>query len=98
MVLIQKYDKNKGKYIYHNDSRIDYKNKKTRMFTFIWYLNDVYEGGETEFINFKIIPERGKLVIFPASFVFPHCGNMPVSDDKYILTGWVYSSHFALYS
>jgi hypothetical protein len=98
VVIIQKYDKNKGKYIYHNDSRIDYTNKKYRVFTFIWYLNDVYEGGETEFINFKIIPEKGKLLIFPASFVFPHCGNMPVSDDKYILTGWVYSSHFASYT
>lgn len=95
IVIIQKYDKNKGKYIYHNDSKIDYKNKKYRMFTFIWYLNDVYEGGETEFINFKIIPEKGKLLIFPATFVFPHSGNMPISDDKYILTGWVYSSHFA---
>jgi len=96
--IIQKYDKNKGKYIYHNDSKIDYTNKKYRMFTFIWYLNDVYEGGETEFINFKIIPEKGKLLIFPATFVFPHCGNMPISDDKYILTGWIYSSHFERFS
>ena len=98
MFIIQKYDKNKGKYIYHNDSKIDYKNKKYRMFTFIWYLNDVYEGGETEFINFKIIPEKGKLLIFPATFVFPHCGNIPISDDKYILTGWIYSSHFEKFS
>jgi hypothetical protein len=98
MFIIQKYDKNKGKYIYHNDSKIDYKNKKYRMFTFIWYLNDVYEGGETEFINFKIIPEKGKLLIFPATFVFPHCGNIPISNDKYILTGWIYSSHFEKFS
>ena len=97
LFIIQKYDKGKGKYIYHNDSMIDYINKKSRIFTFIWYLNDVNEGGETEFINFKIIPEKGKLLVFPASFIFPHCGNMPISDDKYILTGWIYSSQFALF-
>jgi len=95
LFIIQKYDKNKGKYIYHNDSRIDYINKKTRVFTFIWYMNDITEGGETEFINFKIIPEKGKLVIFPANLVYPHCANIPISDDKYIVTGWIYSSHFA---
>ena len=87
--IIQKYERNKGKYIFHNDSRTDYANKKSRIFTYIWYLNDLQEGGETEFVNFKIIPEKGKLVLFPACWTFPHCGNMPISDDKYIITGWV---------
>jgi hypothetical protein len=87
--VIQKYEKNKGKYIFHDDSRIDYTNTKHRIFTYIWYLNDLHEGGETEFINFKIIPEKGKLLLFPACTFFPHCGKMPISDDKYIITGWI---------
>lgn len=91
--IIQKYERNKGKYIFHDDSRIDYANKKCRMFTYIWYLNDLHEGGETEFVNFKIIPEKGKLILFPACWTFPHRGNMPISDDKYIVTGWIYSSN-----
>ena len=91
--IIQKYERNKGKYIFHNDSRIDYVNKKNRLFTYIWYLNDLHEGGETEFVNFKIIPEKGKLILFPACWTFPHRGNMPISDDKYIVTGWIYSSN-----
>ena len=86
---IQKYNKNEGKYIYHNDSSITKDN--VRIITYLWYLNDVEEGGETEFFgNYKIKPKCGKLVIFPACWTFPHCGLIPKSNDKYIVTGWIY--------
>jgi len=89
---IQKYVKSKGRYVYHNDFMIDKKDDKYRVITFIWYLNNVEEGGETEFwTNHMIKPTAGKLVLFPASWTFPHRGKMPISDDKYIITGWVYS-------
>jgi hypothetical protein len=89
---IQKYDKQKGRYIYHHDFVIDEKENKYRVITFIWYLNNVEEGGETEFWkDYKIKPTAGKLVLFPASWTFPHRGKMPISDDKYIITGWVYT-------
>ena len=89
--MMQRYKKNTGRYIYHDDSSIDYKNSKHRVVTYLWYLNTVEEGGETEFWgNYKIKPERGKLLLFPASWTFPHCGKMPISNDKYIITGWVY--------
>jgi hypothetical protein len=91
LFMIQKYQKNKGKYIYHNDSQIE--SSKYRVITFIWYLNDVEEGGETEFWGeYRVKPEKGKLVLFPASWTFPHCGKMPISHDKYIVTGWLYIS------
>jgi hypothetical protein len=87
--MIQKYKKQKGKYIYHNDFSID--DKGYRVITYLWYLNDVEEGGETEFWNdFKIKPEKGKLLLFPAHYAFPHCGKMPISSDKIIITGWLY--------
>lgn len=87
--LIQKYQKNKGKYIYHNDA--SFEDLQYRVITFIWYLNDVEEGGETEFWGkYKVKPEKGKLVLFPATWTFPHCGKMPISNDKYIVTGWLY--------
>ena len=88
---IQKYIKNTGKYIYHDDAHIKWENKSQRVFTYLWYLNNIEEGGETEFWgNRQIKPECGKLLIFPASWTFPHRGKVPVSNDKYILTGWVY--------
>lgn len=89
--MIQKYDQKIGKYTYHNDFRIDYNEKKNRVITFIWYLNNIDEGGETEFFNLKkIIPETGKLLLFPASWLFPHRAITPYSSDKYIITGWFY--------
>lgn len=89
--MIQKYTKNEGKYIYHNDFRIDLAEKKYRVLTFLWYLNTVEEGGETSFgEDFKIKPEMGKLLLFPACWTYPHAGKMPLSSDKYIITGWLY--------
>lgn len=91
---LQKYNKNIGKYIYHNDYICDWKNNKMRQLTFIWYLNDVEEGGETEFWSkYRIKPEAGKLVLFPASWTFPHRANIPISNDKYIITGWLWEQY-----
>jgi hypothetical protein len=89
--MVQRYTKQKGRYIYHNDFRSDWELKKYRVITFLWYLNTVEEGGETEFWGTHTIkPETGKLLLFPASWTFPHRGKMPISDDKYIITGWLY--------
>lgn len=86
-IQVQKYVKNTGKYIYHEDGRI-YENR-ARKITFLWYLNDITDGGETEFQDFKVRPEAGKLILFPALWTYPHRGNVPISDDKYIMTGWL---------
>ena len=89
--LIQRYTKNEGRYTYHDDARIDWKETSYRVLTYIWYLNTVDEGGETEFwATHQVKPSVGKLVIFPATWSYPHRGKMPVSNDKYILTGWIY--------
>jgi hypothetical protein len=89
--LIQKYNKKEGKFLYHEDFSI--LDNIHRVITYIWYLNDVDEGGETEFCgDFKIKPRAGKLVLFPASWCYPHSGFMPISDNKYIITGWLYTT------
>nr|WP_136251336.1 2OG-Fe(II) oxygenase [Ningiella ruwaisensis] len=62
-----------------------------RNLLFMFYLNDVEQGGETEFFyqKKKITPKAGRMVIAPAGFTHTHRGNVPVSNDKYILTSWV---------
>jgi hypothetical protein len=91
--MIQKYEKGCGKYVYHHDGRVDVEKKGNRVITYLWYLNDVTEGGETEFFgNFKIKPEKGKILLFPANWSFPHRGKQPISSHKYIITGWFYES------
>jgi len=90
---IQRYNKNEGKFSYHDDFKVDWVSKSYRVITFIWYLNDVNEGGETEIWDNELIkPEKGKLLLFPASWVYPHRGKIPISNDKYIITGWLYTS------
>lgn len=88
---IQKYKKNDGFYNWHDDHMID-KVLGTRVLTYIWYLNNVEEGGETEFFNGKKIkPKEGTLLFFPFDWSYVHKGNIPLSNDKYICTGWLYS-------
>jgi hypothetical protein len=88
---MQKYLKNQGKYIYHNDFSVDFPEKKYRVITYLWYINTVEEGGETEVLGeTSVKPEAGKLLLFPACWTFPHTGKIPISDDKYIITGWFY--------
>jgi len=55
-----------------------------------FYLNDVEEGGETEFYHqgLKIKPKKGTLVMWPVGFTHIHRGNKPTSNDKYILSAW----------
>jgi len=88
---VQYYKANEGIYEWHTDNVKNnvLKKNQVRFLTFIWYLNDVEVGGETEFLNGKIKPEAGKLLLFPATWTYIHKGNMPVSNDKYIVTGWV---------
>jgi len=90
-LMVQKYTQNLGRYIYHNDFVISPDDKTMRVLTFLWYLNDVSDGGETVFDGkYAIRPKSGTLIIFPSSWVYPHCGKMPKSNDKYIITGWLY--------
>lgn len=90
--MVQKYTQNEGKYIYHHDGRINYEKKCHRVLTYLWYLNDVEEGGETDFYGNQIKPTAGKLLLFPAVWCFPHRGKIPISSDKYIITGWLYAT------
>jgi hypothetical protein len=62
-----------------------------RLLAWAVYLNDVEEGGETEFLyqHKRVKPTKGSLVMFPGSFTHLHRGNPPLSGSKYIITGWV---------
>jgi hypothetical protein len=58
----------------------------------ILLLNDVNEGGETYFIDGKVKPTTGKLLLFPATWTYLHKGDIPRSNSKYIITGWLYNN------
>jgi|TARA_R110000744_G_scaffold253024_1_gene368690 hypothetical protein len=87
---VQRYKKNEGHY---NAWHIETGNfdMSKRLFVFILYLSDVFEGGETELLysGKKTTPRKGKLMIAPSTFPYVHKGHMPLDNDKHILTTWL---------
>jgi hypothetical protein len=86
---ILKYDINNGYSTKHFNLNKD--KKYVKIFNFIWFLNNCENGGEIDFFKkYKIIPEKGKFVIFPTEWFFLFSDNIPKSCDKYIIEGWIY--------
>ena len=62
-----------------------------RYMVFLWYLNDVLEGGETEFcdLGLRIQARQGRLLMFPPYWMFQHAGLPPRSNDKYMISTYL---------
>ena len=84
-IRIKRYRSGVGNFLDHVDVG-DYISAR-RFLVFFVYLNDVKEGGETEFptLDLQVSPECGTILVFPATWTFLHRGNVPISNDKYIL-------------
>ncbi len=87
---LQKTLPTEGYHVWHIEHCKGFANEP-RAFAYSIYLNDVEEGGETEFLHFskRIKPKKGRIIIWPASFPYVHRGNTPLSGEKYILTSWM---------
>lgn len=91
---VQKYDQGVGGYHHwHSETypRAGTVEPLHRVLLHAVYLNDVAEGGETEFFyqKLKVKPKKGALLIAPASWTHTHRGNIPISGDKYFATSWI---------
>lgn len=91
---VQKYDRGSGNYQYWHCEvypMAPHNEQLHRSLLFMYYLNDVTQGGQTEFFYQKkaIAPKAGRMVIAPAYFTHTHRGCVPESNDKYIVTSWV---------
>ena len=86
---IQKTRPGEGYHMWHCEH--DSREHGSRLLLVIVYLNDVEEGGETEFLyqGKRVEAKQGTVVICPSSFTHTHRGNPPLSGDKYIFNGWV---------
>ena len=89
--LVMQYKAGEGFYDWHHDHCVTDLGT-FRAFAFIWYLNDVNKGGETEFFGNKVTPKQGRLLIFPSTWTCMHRALVPESNDKYVVTGWLMSS------
>lgn len=80
-----------GFYRWHHDAKLP---GNSRLLTYILYLNDVEEGcgGTTDFACGKSVqPKAGKLVLFPASWIYYHRGKKVEKGVKYIATSFIWS-------
>ena len=62
-----------------------------RYMVFLWYLNDVEEGGETRFIDLdlNVQARKGRLLMFPPYWMYQHAGMPPISTAKYIVSTYL---------
>jgi len=89
-INIQKYDPGHCFRSWHCE-RSNAKNRIVRrMLVFMTYLNDVEDGGETEFFyqKLKVKPRKGKTLIWPCEWTHTHRGLEAPTETKYIVTGW----------
>ncbi|MEY4616513.1 MAG: Synechococcus phage [Pseudomonadota bacterium] len=77
-----------GYHIWHQENSVI---NQRRLINFMLYLNTVEDGGETEFLYYsrRIKPEMGKIIIYPAGYTHTHRGNPPLSNEKFVINGWL---------
>jgi hypothetical protein len=92
-LLLQKTSPSEGFHTWHceNSGWTD----ASRWVAWMVYLNDVEEGGETEFLyqSLRVKPKKGMGMIWPGTYTHLHRGNPPLKRDKYVLTGWFTLTH-----
>jgi hypothetical protein len=90
VVNIQRYLPGQGYHEWHTERTGTHPIPSTRHLVFMTYLNDVNDGGETEFYhqNIKVKPEKGLTLIWPADWTYTHRGVPSTTETKYIVTGW----------
>jgi|TARA_R110000803_G_scaffold53702_13_gene110126 hypothetical protein len=87
-VKIQKTVPGQGYHVWHWEQ--DSVHHGHRLLLVMLYLNDVEEGGETEFLyqGIRVKPKQGSIMICPGSFTHTHRGNPPLTGEKYVMNTW----------
>ena len=59
-----------------------------RTFSLLHYLNDDFDGGELNFVEFnlKIKPRKNQLILFPAHFPYTHQVEPVISGERWTIT------------
>tara|TARA_B100000287_G_scaffold399814_1_gene418469 strand:+ start:1524 stop:2087 length:564 start_codon:yes stop_codon:yes gene_type:complete len=85
-VKMFKYARNRDFFLRHIDVG-DYQSAR-RFISYFVFLNDVVEGGELRFpiLDYTIQPKRGRVVLCPSSWQYPHSFEKPINDSYMITT------------
>lgn len=60
-----------------------------RFLCFTWFLDNNL-AGQYEFLDCFIQPEKGKLIIYPPLWMFPHKKILPINEPQYILKTYLH--------
>lgn len=76
--------------LFNNNGIVEWRRSVDRDISFIFYLNDDYEGGELVFpsLNLSIIPKKGMFVAFPSSHHFLHGVKPVISGERFAIVTW----------
>ena len=85
---IQRYLPGEGYYVWHCETPS--KESSSRVLVWMFYLNDVTDGGGTQFQfqDYTCKARKGKLVMWPSYWTHYHRGEVSLTQTKYIITGW----------
>jgi hypothetical protein len=85
MYVILKYE-NLGKY----DPHVDDGGRFPRTISLSAYINDDYEGGELDFVNFGVRhkPKTGDIILFCSAFPYMHMVSPVKSGTRYAIVNW----------
>lgn len=88
-IKIQKTGPGQGYHVWHCEHSNILSGR--RLLLAILYLNDVTDGGETEFLyqGIRVTPKKGTMIICPSGFTHTHRGNPPLTGNKYIISTWI---------
>jgi len=77
---------NTQEYQLHTDSGPENK----RLISALVYLNDDFEGGETDFPlqSYQVKPKAGMICLFPSIYTHPHASLPVVKGVKYVIVTW----------
>jgi hypothetical protein len=87
---VQWYPKNGGFKRWHAEKGSLNETTNLRVLVYMTYLNDIEDGGQTEFMyqNLAIQPKKGRTVIWTPEWTHTHRGVPSPTQEKMIITGW----------
>lgn len=89
-LVIQHYKPNEGFLQWHFERMNNQPLYGHRALVFMTYLNNLKDGGGTEFMyqKKKFKAKKGLTLIWPTDFTHTHRGIVSKTEEKYIATGW----------
>ena len=66
-------------------------NAKNRLISMVIYVNDDFKGGETQFHGRKYKPVRGKALVFPSNWNYPHRSCPVLDGEKLAIVTWYHA-------